>query len=695
MVDLNNKNVLITGGCGFIGSNFIEYINKNYNNLTIVNIDKHGVGYRKMSTLPYRANNKYEEIIFSLCDLDPDSDIFWNGHINKTKFDYIFHFAAESHVDRSISGPQAFIYNNVMGITKLLEMVRLKQPQARVVNVSCYDETTQALTKNGIKSYWEIKTDDEVLSINSENVMEWKKVEKVIIQDYDGDMLHFKSKKVDFMVTPNHRMYYNNSFNDNELLFDSAENVSKFPNKIYLPIGQIESGDLDDVADEEWALYYLYGIYIGDGCSDITTKIQKNKSGFSKKDRMAIRNDKGQFIKSSDHIRGEVGEVTSNGRRIFIHVPTGDKARSNTEKALDILDIKWTKIQKNTTYDYIYTSNKDFYDRVQQFGKDAKTKRIPSDMLRNLTKKQAKALFFGLIDSDGSYTKSGQPWVLNTSSFELVQNVCNLGVMLGYSPRFSRRDCLSTLNGRLIKGFGYCVYFRKYKKILNSKIEPKKYKGKIWCLKVEDNKNFITVRNGICGVSGNTDEVYGHLEYYKAPPFTERSNLNPRSPYSASKASADLIANSYAETFGLDIITTRCCNNFGPHQHDEKFIPTIVSRLIRNSPIPLYGDGKNMREWIYVEDHNKSILDIVEDKTSKGVYNIGSYNEYTNFNLIQIIANILNIKPNIKYVEDRKGHDFRYALTSERYKRSFILDDFTSALESTVKFYADKYAGKD
>ena len=327
MINLNNKSVLITGGCGFIGSNFIEYINEHYNNLTIVNIDKWGIGHRKMTTLPYRANNKYEEITFDLCNLDPDSDLFWNGHINKTKFNYIFHFAAESHVDRSISGPQAFVYNNVMGITKLLEMVRLKQPQARVINIS-------------------------------------------------------------------------------------------------------------------------------------------------------------------------------------------------------------------------------------------------------------------------------------------------------------------------------------------------------------------------------TDEVYGQLLPLQSP-FTEDSNLNPRSPYSASKTSADLIANSYAETFGLDIITTRCCNNFGPNQHDEKFIPVLIKNLIRRNHIPVYGTGENIREWIYVDDHNKSILEIADFGYSGHVYNIGSSVEMSNIYLINYIAGLMGLKPKIKFVEDRKGHDFRYALTSKYYERTFQLENHNDAMRKTIKFYADKYADND
>lgn len=196
-------------------------------------------------------------------------------------------------------------------------------------------------------------------------------------------------------------------------------------------------------------------------------------------------------------------------------------------------------------------------------------------------------------------------------------------------------------------------------------------------------------------INVSTDEVYGHLGLVD-PPFTEYSSLNPRSPYSASKASADLVAKSYAETFGLDIITTRCCNNYGPHQYDEKFIPTIIRSLMEGKKIPVYGNGENVREWIHVDDHNKSILEIAEIGESGEVYNIGSGEEYSNLDIIGLILNILNpdyeaFADYIEFVEDRKGHDFRYAIESVKYERNFELKRFTKALEETVEHYVKKY----
>ena len=194
----------------------------------------------------------------------------------------------------------------------------------------------------------------------------------------------------------------------------------------------------------------------------------------------------------------------------------------------------------------------------------------------------------------------------------------------------------------------------------------------------------------------STDEVYGHL-HLDDPAFTEDTPLNPRSPYSSSKAASDLIALSFQSTFGIDIIVTRCCNNFGPHQNDEKFIPTIIKNVVNGKKIPVYGQGTNIREWIHVDDHNKSILEIAESGESGKVYNIGSGVEKTNLELIREIIDILHpdatVDSNsfIEFVEDRKGHDFRYAIDTVNYTRAFEPMDFSYALKATVEFYKNKF----
>ena len=191
----------------------------------------------------------------------------------------------------------------------------------------------------------------------------------------------------------------------------------------------------------------------------------------------------------------------------------------------------------------------------------------------------------------------------------------------------------------------------------------------------------------------STDEVYGHLEKYEAP-FIETCKFDPRSPYAASKASADLIANSYVTTYGLDILTTHCCNNFGKHQAGEKFIPTVIRNMVQGNKIPVYGTGENIREWIHVDDHNKSLLEIAEGGRAGYRYNIGSKVEKTNLEMIVDIAEILGKVADIEYVEDRKGHDFRYAVDSLNYRRQFKTRDHSDALRETVEFYKEQYSTK-
>jgi dTDP-glucose 4,6-dehydratase len=171
-------------------------------------------------------------------------------------------------------------------------------------------------------------------------------------------------------------------------------------------------------------------------------------------------------------------------------------------------------------------------------------------------------------------------------------------------------------------------------------------------------------------VAVGTDEVYGSMSVGFA---TEDTHLNPTSPYSASKTSADLIALSYRKTYLMDVVITRCTNNYGPNQNPEKFIPKMIQSLKENEELPVYGDGKNSREWIHVSDHVEAILMLLEANQLKHyIYNIGSGHELSNLELIEALRKIAaESKSEIKFVQDRPAHDFRYALDSRRIKEEF------------------------
>ncbi|CAH0311035.1 dTDP-glucose 4,6-dehydratase [Peribacillus simplex] len=194
----------------------------------------------------------------------------------------------------------------------------------------------------------------------------------------------------------------------------------------------------------------------------------------------------------------------------------------------------------------------------------------------------------------------------------------------------------------------------------------------------------------------STDEVYGTLSATQQP-FTEESPLSPNNPYSATKASSDLLVRSYYETFKLPLITTRCSNNFGPFQNMEKFIPTIVNRAIHNLKIPVYGDGLQIRDWLFVEDHCKAISLILENGKWGDVYNIGGGNERKNIDVVKQILEIME-KPDhlIEFVEDRKGHDRRYAIDSSKLQNELSwkqTSHFDQSLEKTVRWHMNKFNG--
>ncbi|MFE0504345.1 dTDP-glucose 4,6-dehydratase [Peribacillus butanolivorans] len=194
----------------------------------------------------------------------------------------------------------------------------------------------------------------------------------------------------------------------------------------------------------------------------------------------------------------------------------------------------------------------------------------------------------------------------------------------------------------------------------------------------------------------STDEVYGTLSSTQQP-FTEESPLSPNNPYSATKASSDLLVRSYYETFKLPLITTRCSNNFGPYQNMEKFIPTIVNRALHNLKIPVYGDGQQIRDWLFVEDHCKAISLILEKGKWGEVYNIGGGNERKNIDVVKHILGIMG-KPDhlIEFVEDRKGHDRRYAIDSSKLQNelgSKQTSYFDQSLEKTVLWHMNKFKG--
>lgn len=199
----------------------------------------------------------------------------------------------------------------------------------------------------------------------------------------------------------------------------------------------------------------------------------------------------------------------------------------------------------------------------------------------------------------------------------------------------------------------------------------------------------------------STDEVYGSLSIGE-PAFTETHPYEPNSPYSASKAASDHLVRAWFHTYGLPVVTTNCSNNYGPYHFPEKLIPLIILNAINNKPLPIYGDGQQVRDWLYVGDHCTAIRTVLAKGKLGQTYNIGGYNEKTNINVVKTICQILNdIQPRadgksyteqIIFVKDRPGHDRRYAIDARKIERELgwrPTESFDTGIRKTVQWYLD------
>ena len=185
------------------------------------------------------------------------------------------------------------------------------------------------------------------------------------------------------------------------------------------------------------------------------------------------------------------------------------------------------------------------------------------------------------------------------------------------------------------------------------------------------------------------------------PPFSEENQYAPNSPYSASKAGSDYLVRAYFHTYQLPVTTTNCSNNYGPYQHQEKFIPTIIQACLNQSPIPVYGDGSNIRDWLYVMDHCSGIFSVIQKGRLGETYNVGGENECSNLQIVSSICKIFDeLYPQhkshdqlIKYVADRPGHDWRYAINNQKIKTELNWrpeETFETGIRKTIQYYIEK-----
>jgi len=210
-----------------------------------------------------------------------------------------------------------------------------------------------------------------------------------------------------------------------------------------------------------------------------------------------------------------------------------------------------------------------------------------------------------------------------------------------------------------------------------------------------------TERNTFRFLHVSTDEVYGSLDFDE-PQFAETRGFEPNSPYSASKAASDHLVRAWHHTYGLPVLTTNCSNNYGPYQFPEKLIPLMIHHAVTGKPLPIYGDGKNVRDWLYVSDHCTAIRRVLEAGRVAETYNIGGWNEKSNLEVVNTLIEILDqetpradglsYREQITYVKDRPGHDRRYAIDASKIERELgwtPKETFETGIRKTVRWYLD------
>jgi len=280
--------------------------------------------------------------------------------------------------------------------------------------------------------------------------------------------------------------------------------------------------------------------------------------------------------------------------------------------------------------------------------------------------------------------------IVNLDKMGVGSNIENLrDVERDERYRFVKGDINdSTILSRLIREVDAVVNFAAETHVDRSITDPKAFleSNTIGTFNLLENARIFNRKVRIVHVS--TDEVYSDI---LVGSYDEESRLKPSSPYSASKAAADMFCHAYHRTYGLDIIITRCVNNFGPYQFPEKLIPKTIIRAKLGLKVPIYGSGRNVRDWIYVLDHCEALKLVLERGVSGEIYNISAGNEYENIEVVRRILKIMGLGEDMmEFVEDRPGHDVRYSLNSSKIRRELgwkPKHDFEEALRETVKWY--------
>lgn len=666
----SEQTVFVTGVTGQDGSLMVDYLLKNTTH-NIVGGARRLAVHNHQNINHLKGNPRFNLVNFDLTDTHSIDKL-----ILAIRPDFFINLAAQTFVKSSWDFPVQTWECNTTGVLHILEALRHHQPACRFYNAGCHDTNTRVMTPNGLKYYTEIKVGDLVYSINPETRdLELKPVMKIFEYDYNGSLMEFKDGGL--RVTPNHTMLYKTKrgkiLSKKALSFVLLLDV-KYPiNKPYKGKVLEETVDLSEFIPvpkkngnrcygkhissiNSYDLMYLIGLYIGDGSCRIINKRKKVKCLFGERSRNEI----GQFISHSSDLETEF-DVEYKCPQCVLSIPASDKCFSKVINALERNGIKWSLHGTCDITFHQWGLNPYF----SECGHSASTKRIPKWIFELDSSYQLKVLE-GILDSNGDDRNN-----VSTASKQLQQDLLELYIRCGIMPTFGQRPprTVTSKNGNVIKGNFPEHWVHGLKEntgYQRGKWKNIPYTGKVWCLEVKDNHNFLVERNGKLTFSGNSSEEFGNVEY---SPQDEKHPLRPRSPYGASKAAARQIVKVYRESYNLFAIQSWLFNHEGPRRGKEFVTRKVSAKAVEiyknirdgNTVTPLeLGNLDAMRDWSDAEDCVRAIWMMLNNKEPKE-YVVSSGESHSIREFVEIAFEYLGIGGSWTGPQDKEKEVFWYS----------------------------------
>lgn len=646
-------NLLVTGGAGFIGSNFIRHILKKYKNVRVVNFDKLTYSGNLDNLKDINGDRRYRFVKGDIANKKIIDQVFKNH-----KPDYVINFAAESITENTY-----IPIHSSLGIDTITfkDFWERQQKRHKIIK-----------NKKGEAIFF---TNKYIKVLSFLNGGQWMPLRAITRHWYKGKVVRLRQKFGIIEATPNHSIYASNLElttplkNPELLVLRNINNLNQKYQKI----------------SKDWVTFIA--AYVSEG----STTFNKANGGY-------------------------IIEISQNDKKWL-------------EKIGECVTKEWglkynIALNKHSNTYRLQISNKKLFEFLRSnCGSYANEKFFPY-IIFNLEHDLKKVFWQVLMEGDGTHDNR-----YTTVSYKLANQIGLLLVLLGskftiYERKFSKKEWNTAYEFKIDKESHYGLSQKN--------IEFVNYDGWVYDLEVDKTHNFVCglgnivchnthvdrsihvgaeefINTNVLGVFNilesvkkygakkylqiSTDEVYGTLSLNKKGFFTERSQYSPNVPYSATKAGGDMLCNAYFHTWHVPVVVTHCSNNYGPYQYPEKLIPFFVLRMIEGKKLPIYGDGKNVRDWIHVLDHCRALEMCLFKGRPGEIYNIGADNEMDNLKISGLILDYFGKDRSwLEFVPDRPGHDRRYAIDASKIKRELGWKSkyhFKKAFADTIKWYLD------